>query len=156
MKHVFKIFNGSFSCYGHALFSCYFSYLVDMLTNDTYGANIMAIIISLEDSQEVNSGLAALFAKLGLIAPEMTTTTSLPLKSTSAHLTAQLDNNMEVISASKAEGSQVGRKKVFSKKELERQTKERDEKLYESKERETRCLGKFRDNLLLTPKSGKV
>ena len=97
----------------------------------------------------MNSGLAALFAKLGLTAPEMTTTTS--------HLTAQLDNNnMEVISASKAEGLQVGRKNVFSKKELERQTKERDEKLYESKERETRCLGKFRDNLLLKSKSGKL
>lgn len=106
----------------------------------------------------MNSGLAALFAKLGLIdnsaGSETKITTSASPKSTSSHLTAQLHNNMEMISSSNAV-LQVAAQKVFEK-ELERQTKEPHEKLYESKERGTRCLEKFRDDLLLKPKSGKV
>ena len=106
----------------------------------------------------MNSRLTALFAKLGLInnsvAPETTITASPSPKSTSSHLKPQLHNNIEMISPSNAV-RQVATQKVF-KKELERQTKEQDEKLYENKERGTRCLEKFRDDLLLKPKSGKV
>ena len=104
--------------------------------------------------------LSTLLAEMGLInnsnAPEKTFTPSPPPKPASphpnSHAMTQLHNIMRGIKPSNA-ARQVATQKILQK-EIEQQQKERDEKLYESKERGTRCLEKFRDDLFLKPKSG--
>ena len=111
-------------------------------------------------TEEGTLALSALLEKMGLInngnGPEKTFTPSPPPKRASPepnfHAMTQLRNIMRGIKPSNA-ARQVATQKILQK-EIERQQKKQDEKLYESKERGTRCLEKFRDDLFLKPKSG--
>jgi hypothetical protein len=113
----------------------------------------------------MTSALAVLFAEMGLLnyrkpnvpeTPETIFTPSPPPKRTgpdpNSHAMTQLRNIMRGTKPSNA-ARQVATQKTLQK-ELERHLKERDEKIFESKERGTRCLEKFRDNLILKPRTG--
>jgi hypothetical protein len=110
--------------------------------------------------EKMTSGLAALFTGMRLndsaTAPEAMITPSPPPKRASpdpnSYAMTQLRNIMRGIKPTNAT-RQVSSQKILQK-EIERQQKEQDEKLYESKERGTRCLEKLRDDVFLKPRSG--
>ena len=64
----------------------------------------------------------------------------------------QLQHIMRGIKPSSA-SQKVASQKIIER-ELERQQKEEDERIYESKQRGTRYLEKFRDDMFLKPRSG--